>query len=226
MELIEVKAGRRKLKGFLMVFLGSWFLLLGSAERSEAQTFAEWFSQKKTLIKYLTQQIVALEQYSSYVKQGYHISQNGLGSIGGWVKGEFDMHSAYYSSLRTVNPQIKSNPKANAIADYALQIPGQFDQLSSLKGMESDMQDYVGKVKGKVLDECDKDLAELQMVMTSGQAEMTDDERFKRLDQLYSQMKDKYAFTQSFCNQVRILILQRSQELNNIQMLKCIYGIN
>jgi hypothetical protein len=203
------------------------FLLCAfSFQLTRAQTFAEWFSQKKTQIKYLTLQIAALEQYGSYIKQGYTISRNGLGSIGGYIKGEYGLHSSYYGSLKTVNPEIKSNGKADSIVRYAQQIPGQFDHLNKLNGLDNDNRQYVELVKAKVLDECNKDLAELQLIMTVGQAEMTDDERIKRLDMVYVHMKDKYAFTQSFCNQVRMLLLQRNRELQDIQSLGRYYENN
>ena len=37
-------------------------------------------------------------------------------------------------------------------------------------------------------------------VTTDGNSEMTDDERIKRVDGIYDDMEDKYAFTQSFCD--------------------------
>lgn len=193
---------------------------------AQAQTFAEWFSQKKTQIKYLTQQIAALEQYGSYIKQGYEVSQNGLGNIGGYIKGEHSLHTSYYNSLKTVNPEIKGNGKADSITSYAAQIPAQFDHLNNLNGLDADNRNYINSVKATILDECNKDLAELQLVITSGEAQMTDDERLKRIDQIYIRIKDKYAFTQSFCNQVRVLLLQRDQELRDIQTLGRYYEIN
>ena len=193
---------------------------------AHAQTFAEWFSQKKTQIKYLTQQIAALAQYSAYIRQGYAISQNGLGNIGGYIKGEYDLHNSYYNSLKTVNPEIKGNAKADSILSYAGQIPPRFDHLNGLATLDTDTRTYVALVKSTVLDDCNKDLSELQMVISSGQAQMTDDERLKRLDNIYMRMKDKYAFTLSFCSQVRTLLLQRQQELNDINTLKQQYGIN
>jgi hypothetical protein len=191
-----------------------------------AQTFAEWFSQKKTQIKYLNEQITSLIQYGNYVRQGYQISQNGLGSIGGWVKGEFDLHSAYYTSLKKVNPQVKGNVKADSIISYAKQIPQRFDHLNGLDGLDDDTKNYIGQVKSTVLDDCNKDLSELQMVISDGKAQMTDDERIKRLDSIFSRMKDKYAFTLYFRSQVRLLLLQRDQELKDINTLKQQYGIN
>jgi hypothetical protein len=197
-----------------------------SFQLTHAQTFAEWFSQKKTQIKYLTQQIAALEQYGSYVKQGYQIAQGGWGGIGNWVKDEFDLHSAYYSSLKTVNPTIKNDSKADSIVTYAQLIPQQFDHLNGLAALDGDTRSYIGKVKTAVLMETDKDLTELQMVMTDGKAQLTDDERIKRLDTIYERVKDKLVFSGSFCNDVRMLIVQRNNSLNDINTLKSIYGIN
>ncbi|WPV02150.1 hypothetical protein SNE26_10220 [Mucilaginibacter sp. cycad4] len=202
------------------------FLSLMCFQQGFAQTFAEWFSQKKTQIKYLNEQITALLQYGSYVRQGYQISQNGLGSIGGWVKGEFDLHSAYYTSLKKVNPQFKGSAKADSIISYAGKIPLRFDHLNGLSNLDADSRAYVGQVKAAVLDGCNKDISELQTVINDGQAQMTDDERIKRLDGIYSRMKDKYAFTIYFCSQVRLLLLQRDQELKDINTLRQQYGIN
>ena len=203
------------------------FLLCAfSFQLTQAQTFAEWFSQKKTQIKYLTQQIAALEQYGSYVKQGYQITQGGWNGIGNWVKGEFDLHSAYYSSLKQVNPAIRNDPKADSIITYAQLIPQQFDHLGGLKALDGDTRGYIGRVKTAVLTETDKDLAELQMVMTGGKAQLTDDERIKRLDAIYERVKDKLVFSGSFCNGVRMLIVQRNNSLNDINTLKNIYGID
>lgn len=209
-----------KLKAMLICL----FCVLAVSVR--AQTFAEWFSQKKTQIKYLTQQIAALEQYGAYVKQGYAISQNGLGSIGGYIKGEYGLHNDYYASLKTVNPTIKGNSKADSIITFAAQIPVRFEHLKNLKGLDEDNRNYIASVRAKVLDECNKDLSELQLVITNGGAQMTDDERIKRLDMIYVRMSDKYAFTLSFCTQVRTLLLQKQQELNDINTLRQQYGIN
>ena len=200
------------------------FIVAGTV--CQAQTFDEWFNQKKTQIKYLTQQIEALNIYRGYVEQGYQISKRGLGTITNWTKGEFNMHSGYYNSLKTVNPSLKDNAKTNAIVGYANAIPAQFDQVLALDGLDSDSRKYVLTVQAAVLKECDRDINELQLIMTSGKAEMTDDERFKRLDEVYSRMKDKYAFTLSYCDGVKTLVLQKAQYEQQIQTLRRLYGIN
>jgi hypothetical protein len=213
--------GSSKQKGLILMVL-----LCAAATVCRAQTFAEWFNQKKTQIKYLTQQIAALNIYRGYVEQGYQISKNGLGTITNWTKGEFDLHSGYYNSLKTINPALKDNAKTNAIAGYANAVPGQFDHVLAMDGLDQDSRKYVLAVRDEVLKECNRDIDELELVMTSGKAEMTDDERFKRIDQVYGRTKDKYAFTLSYCNGVKNLLLQKTQDEQNIQTLRRLYGIN
>ncbi|WP_345954637.1 hypothetical protein [Mucilaginibacter sp. PAMB04168] len=199
------------------------FILLSSAV--QAQTFAEWWSQKKTQLKYLQQQIVALQVYGGYVRQGYQLSQEGLGSISAWTGKEFSLHAAYYASLKAVKPLIQNDPKALEIFRYASAIPGQFDQLTAFAGPVASHQVYITAVRQKVLQECGRDIDQLQLVMTSGKAEMTDDERIERLDQLYASMKDKYAFTLAFGNQVKMLSGQMQGQQAEIQAQRRLYAI-
>jgi hypothetical protein len=83
----------------------------------KAQTFDEWFRQKKTQIQYLIDQIAALKVYSQSLEKGYQITGAGLKFIHGVKKGDFDLHQFYFSSLKKVNPQVKSYTK---IADIIL----------------------------------------------------------------------------------------------------------
>lgn len=222
-KVFKVKAERLKLKVFAGV-LGCFLLCAFSFQHASAQTFAEWFSQKKTQLKYLTQQIAALEQYSSYVKQGDKIAQGGWSGIGGWVKGEFNLHSAYYSSLRTVSPAIKANSKADSIVTYVGLIPRQFAGLTGLDLLEVSARDYISQVKVSVLTETDKNLAELQVVLTDGKLEMSDDERMGRLDAIYAKVKAQLVFTGTFCSSVRLLVVQRRSTINDLNTLRGIYG--
>ncbi|RNL55578.1 hypothetical protein [Pedobacter jejuensis] len=200
--------------------------LLCSSVAGKAQTFAEWWSQKSTQIKYLEQQIVAAQVYYGYLKQGYNISQKGLGVIGDWKNGELTLHKDHYDALKTVNPVIRDSPKFKVIPQYADAIPGQFDHLQNLAGLTADNRFYIDAVRRKVLAECNRDLQELELIAVNGKAEMTDDERIKRLDQLYDSMKDKFAFTLSYCNQVKTLLVQKQQQLQQLQTERGFYEIN
>ena len=222
---IRLKAERLKRKA-LVRLLCCFLLWAFSFQPCQAQTFAEWFSQKKTQIKYLTQQIAALNQYGSYVRQGYQVAQGGWNGIGHWVLAEFNGHSAYYSSLRKVNPVIRDNPKADSILLYAEGIFGAFSRLDGLSSLGDGVQVYVLKVKAAVLAETDQDVAELLLVMTDGMVEMRDDEGLKRLDEIDERVNDKRAFSISFCSKVRHLLIQRQMDLREMQSLGNIWGLN
>ena len=68
-------------------------LVMGMGVSLSAQTFSEWFSQKKTQIKYLQQQIAALAAFTDDLQDGYHIIQKGTGVISDLCQGDFELHS-------------------------------------------------------------------------------------------------------------------------------------
>lgn len=222
---IKVKAVRRKLR-VLFRFLTLLLLLqTAAATTTKAQTWDEWFHQKKTQLDYLAKQIAELQAYGGFLKQGYAISQQGLGAVKNWTGSEFTLHSNYNQSLKEVSPAIKNNPRAMDIAAYASAIRNSFARLNT-KGMSAESLAYINLVKGKVLEECRADLGELELVMTSGPMEMKDSERIEHLDKVYANTKDLYGFARSFINQVQTLLVQKSHEEQNIQTLKKYYGIN
>jgi hypothetical protein len=71
---------------------------------------------------------------------------------------------------------------------------------------------YVESVYANMLRESELSLDELDRALSNSDFEMKDDERVKRVDALYIDMKDKYTFTKSFSNSTQVLIAQRSQE--------------
>jgi len=206
-------------------WVGLVLLLLLTANAARCQTFAEWWSQKKTQRKYLVQQIAALQVYGGYLKKGYAIADQGLQTVKGFTNGEFSLHQSFISSLKAVSPAVRNHAKVAEIIAMQLAISKAF-AISGDGFLSTSDRAYVLDVKDKVMDECGKDLEELLLVITAGKVEMSDDERLERLDKVYIAMQDKAAFTQSFCNQVNLLIQQRAGEQRSLNQLKNSYGIN
>ncbi|GGC42618.1 hypothetical protein GCM10011386_38580 [Parapedobacter defluvii] len=181
-----------------------------------AQTFSEWFRQKKTQKQYLAEQIIALKAYGTVLKKGYHVASSGLGIIRGFRDDEFNLHSTFFSSLAAVNPAIRDDVK---IAEtIALQIA----IIAAFNGADNDGNhgQYIRDVKSKVLDECAVDLSELSSIVLSGKLELEDDERIRRLEKVAASMRDKAAFTQKFTGDVRLLALMQNREEIQINNLK------
>jgi hypothetical protein len=208
-----------------------WILLLavigsGIPAMAKAQTFAEWFAQKKTQKQYLLQQIVALQMFSGYLKQGYQIAKNGMSSISGSLKTENGLHTTYYSRMRNVDPVIKNNEMVKDIMAWQLDILVRLQVITQISGLTAEEQSYLGNMQAAVLKDCGQQLNMLQMVISDGQLEMSDSERLTLLTKIHTAMMDNYRFASRLATQVKIYALQRQQEQNQAVLGKQLYGIN
>lgn len=200
-------------------------ILIGGASHAFGQSFSEWFRQKKTQKKYLVKQIVALNFYAGNIKKGYDIASGGLEMVRGFTSGEFNLHNTFISSLKNVSPAVRNHVKVAEIIALQIFISKAFNGIQRSDTLNRSNQNYVQDVRDKVMEECSKDLEELLLVIGSGKMEMTDDQRLERLEKVYTAMRDKSAFTQSFCNQAGILIRQRENEQQLINQIRNSYGI-
>lgn len=195
-------------------------ILITSCQNVAAQKWDEWFKQKKTQKKYLIQQIAALKVYLEYLKEGYDIAKKGLTIVGDIKEGKFDLDLEYIESLSNANPVISGSAKVTSIIAYQRLLMLEFQKLRELTGssdfITQDESNYIAEVYSSMLRESEFTLDELDRVISNSDFEMKDDERLQRLDLLYSDMKDKYMFTRSFCNSTELLIEQRAKEQTEI----------
>jgi hypothetical protein len=199
------------------------FLIFGfvmCAQHCHAQTFNEWFRQKKTQKKYLLQQIAALKVYLDYLKKGYKIVDKGLTIVGDIKQGKFDLDIEYLESLKNVNSAVSGSAKVAAIIAYQRKIMVEFRRLNYVANesdfLGDDEKHYVQEVYANMLRESELSLDELDRVLSGSEFEMKDDERVKRIDGIYVDMKDKFEFTKSFSNSTGMLIAQRSKDAQEI----------
>lgn len=176
---------------------------------SSAQTWSEWFKQKKTQKRYLLEQIAALKVYAGYLKKGYEIVDGGLSTVRDITKGEFSLHNAFISSLKQVSPAIRKDVRVAEIIALQIGIIGGFAEVKGSEYLSAEELAYVGLVQGAVTMECFDDLEELLLVVTSGRLEMKDDERLARLAAIYENVLDKSAFVRDFCGNIFSLLEQR-----------------
>lgn len=206
--------------------VGIYFLSITVAN---GQTLAEWTQQKKTQKKYLLQQIAALQVYISYAKKGYNIASKGINTVRNIKKGDFNLHRDFLSSLKNVNPKISKYAKVADIIAFQVRIIRQAKQtlqgIKETKQFTIDELDYCKQVFDNLLDECIKAIDELFMVITSGELEMKDDERLKRIEKIYTDMQDKYSFCSSFSDEMGLLSVQRIGEKMEINRSQIFNGL-
>lgn len=204
-------------------------LCIGTAAGSQAQTFAEWFSQKKTQKKYLLQQIAALQAYIGYARQGYDIAQEGLGAISDFKNGEFNLHSLYFGSLKAINPAVKQYPRVGDIIDLQNAIAQATDQSRAAvaKGQVFSPSElsFINAVYGNLQKDCGQTITDLENVTTPGKLEMKDDERLKRIDKLFADSQGQYRFIKSYAASLNIMAIQKRSELRSLEQIQSNYAI-
>ena len=182
--------------------------------------------QREALLK----QIAALQIYIGYAQKGYSVAKKGLNAIGDFKRGEFNLHSDYFNSLKTVNPKIKKYARIAEIISLQVKIIksygtiyGQIQQDDLFHG---DEVDYINRVFDRLIENCDDNLEELITIVTEGKLEMKDDERMKRIDVLYQNMLKNHTFCESFSNQVKLMSLSKANDIKEVKTSRALHGLN
>jgi len=198
-------------KAFLSIIMG-----ILSTISAHSQTFDEWFRQNKTQIKYLTQQIAAYELLLDYTTNGYKMAQKDLTFIGAMKNEEFDLHRTYFNSLKLVSTAVLKYSRINDIITGEHAIKSNFKRILQAKNMNAAEINYLNAVYNKMNNECNRSLDELIDILTDNTYTMKDDQRIKRIDRIYYDIKDKYAFSQSFTSEALLLSAQRQSRSDDI----------
>lgn len=206
----------------------TFLLLIASCHFSFAQTWEEWMQQKKTRIKRLLEQIVANKVYIEHAQKGYKIGSGGLHTIRDIKNGDFKLHLGRIDSQKLVNPKLKSWIKVADIITYQLRIikaaKQAIDAVRESGQFTGDELNYCKKVFDNLLGDCLRSIDELIMVITSGELEMSDDERIKRIEKIHLDMQDKSSFTASFSSEMSVLAIQRLTEQTKLNYSKTLNG--
>jgi hypothetical protein len=178
----------------------------------------------------LLKQIAALEIYIGYAQKGYSVAKKGLNTIGDFKRGEFNLHTNYFNSLKTVNPKIKKYARVAEIIALEVKIMksygtiyGQIQQDDLFHGNEVD---YIKRVFDRLIENCDDNLEELITIVTDEQLEMKDDERMKRIDAIYQNMLEHHTFCESFSNQTRLMSLSKTKDIKDVKTSRALHGLN
>lgn len=197
---------------------------------ASAQNWNEWFRQKKTQIRYLTEQIAALKVYGDYAWKGYATVKKGLTNIGDIKGGDMTMHGDYFASLRLVNPVVKSYYKVGQIIALQRSVlhlcQKQKKEVQTSGWLTANETRYVDKVFTRLLTGCAAILDELITVATNNGSGMKDSERIARIDTLYADMQERYSFVKSFTAETSVLLLQRQRAGKEIKTSRLLFGVH
>ena len=200
------------------------FLILCFAIKAQAQS--DELQQLLLNIEKLSQ----FKAILSDMKKGYQIYQQGYSSISNLSKGNFNLHNIYLTGLMAVNPAVRNNPRVNQIISQQQDIISEYKRYASLfrqSGTFSSKElDYIANVYNQLVKQSDTNINDLASVTTAGQLRMSDDDRLRGIDRIYSSSSDQLQFLRFFNRQAVMLSLQRSKDLNDARALKRLYSLN
>jgi len=203
------------MKKIIIVLLGCF--LCGSTQAQMAQ-----------MVETMLQQIAALEGYIATAEKGYKIVEDGLHTIRDIKNGEFNLHSTFFSSLQSVNPQVRGLAEAAEIVALQASIINRTSRtLQSIRQnrwLRADEIDYLSKVYATLLNAALEDVNALADLTTSGKLEMTDGERIKRMQFIDNDMQQQYSFLLNFSDQTDLLVAQRQRDFSDNESIKRLYG--
>jgi hypothetical protein len=196
---------------------------------SRAQTFNEWFRQKKTQREYLAKQIALLQQYIGYVKKGYDIANKGLTTISQIKNGDLKIHEAFFASLKQVNPSVEKYPKVADIFSSLIEINATCGVaeggFAASDFLDQDIREYAHQVFSGIRSYNKQSLADLLILIENDRLQLSDDQRLSRIDNIYNEVKEREAFCTVFIDQVDLLARQRRSEAADIKMQEVLYGL-
>lgn len=214
------------MKRLLLLLL---FTLAGSAPL-RAQTFEEWFRQKKTQKKYLVQQIAALRAYAGTLREGYALLDEGLSTVQHIRNGDLGLHQDFFSSLQAVNPQLPALAAVADILGWQAAILRDFrESLRLLRqaGLLTEAElGHIAQVQNRVLQACVAEAAALRLLLSPGRLALSDAERLQQLTGIHHRMREAFGFSRAFLEEARLLSLQRAGARREAASLHQLYPTN
>lgn len=203
------------------------FFLLIAVLPCRAQTFSEWFRQKKTQKKYLLQQVVKLQLYLQYAKKGYNIVNTGLTTISRIKDGDFKLHEFFFAGLSTVNPTIRSYSKTEAALSRIENIHRRAGNAKNLLAdntlFTDEEKNFITGALDNMLQQLLDDAGQLNDLLANNSMQMSDGERLECIDSVYESLDLKEQWVTHLVIQCNLLTRQREKRGNDLKVLQEIY---
>ena len=163
------------------------------------------------------------------MKKGYEMLKGGYNTVKDLTQGNFTLHETFLDGLLQVSPTVRNYKKVGKIIEAQITIMEKYTSAKNRFGSSGLFTDaelkYLDQVYEKLFRESLGNLDELAMVLTSGQARMSDDERLETIDRIHADMEDKLLFLSDFNSKGAILGLQRAKEKHDTDAVRLLTGV-
>ena len=157
------------------------------------------------------------------------LSQTKLTEISDWVQKQKDLYGDYFNELWQVKEVIQYYHRIEEITETQVRIVNEYQNAYNLFKQDDHFSpeeiEYMGKVYTGIINESLKNLDQLFLVIHSVTTQMSDQKRMEIINSAGDAMDENYNDLKAFNNENVILSLQRSKDINDVNAVKQLYGL-
>jgi uncharacterized protein (UPF0297 family) len=204
----------------------SGIVLFLSCGNVRAQSIAQLIEQ----LVLDTEKLTELKAILQDMYKSYEILDKGYSDIRDIVQGNFNMHKIFLDGLLAVSPAVRNYSRVVDIINTEYTIVSEYKANYGrfVAGGHFTVQelDYINKLYSALFNKSLNCVNELVMVLTADQLRMSDAERLRSIDRVYSDITGQLRVLRTFSNSTSLQAIQRAREAGDIGTLKSIYGID
>ena len=152
-----------------------------------------------------------------------------LTDIANWSDKQKTLYANYYNELWQVKNLIGTYQKVKDIIQKQTQLVNAYKQADALfkqdRHFNINEMDYMERVYSGIIDESVKNLEQVYLVINSFSTQMSDAQRLAIVNAASNRIDENYNDLKQFNNQNVKLSLQRSKDMNDMNTVKQLYGI-
>lgn len=157
------------------------------------------------------------------------LSETKLTEISDWVQKQKNLYGNYFNELWQVKDVIQYYHRIEEITEKQVRLVSEYESAYKLFKQDdhfsADEIDYMGKVYTGIVNVSLKNLDQLFLVINSFTTQMTDEKRMQIINDAGNAVDENYNDLKAFNNQNIMLSLQRSKDLNDMNSVKQLYGV-
>jgi len=157
------------------------------------------------------------------------LSETKLTEISDWAEKQKDLYSDYFDELWKVKEAVEYYHRIEDIIDKQVKIVDEYESAFKLfkedDHFTGEELDYMEKVYTGIIDQSLKNLDQLFLVINSFTTQMSDEKRMEIITNAGDQMDENYNDLKTFNTQNTMLSLQRSKDMEQVNVVKQLYGI-
>jgi hypothetical protein len=186
-------------------------------------------TQEATQLLLNYEKLKQLEEILDNMYKGYKILSQGYNRIKNIAEGNYSLHQVFLDGLYAINPSVRNYERIPRIINYQLLLMKEYkrayNRFRSDPNLSASELRYLENVYEYLVKQSLKNIEELTMIITASKLRMSDDERLRAIDRIYTDMESKLSFLRYFNTSTQLLVLQRAKENSEVGTTQQLYEV-